>query len=153
MPISKDVKRSEGFCPICKDAKEDVLFELTDRNGGFVLAKVCNKHYTRIIRSGFDLRRMSVVISLGLELNPEGGLIRVNDTDYHITRAKKVHQWSESHDAEKVEAIEEEKPKKAKPAPVVPIEKPMDLPVEVKESPLLGEFIKEDPGGRRGRKA
>ena len=153
MPISNRVQRSVGICSVCKGAKEEILFDLTDRNGGFVLARVCNKHYTKIIRSGFDLRRMSVIMALGLELNPDGGIIRVNNVDYHITRAEGVDQWSESHDAEKVEAIEEEKPKKDKPAPVVPIEKPMDLPVEVKESLLLGEFIKEDPGGRRGRKA
>ena len=156
MPLSKNVRRSIGFCPICKGTKEDVLFELTDRNGGFVLANVCNKHYTRIIRSGFDIRRLSAIISLGLEMNKEGGVIRVNGTDYHITRVENNHQWSESHDAEKVEAVEEEPSKKPRPAPVVPIEKPMDvpqLPVEVKESQLLEEFVKEDPGGRRGRRA
>ena len=194
MPISKNVPRSIGCCPICGKGKMETLFALSDRNGGFELARVCNQHYVRIIRSGFDIRRMSVVIALGLEMNKEGGVIRVNDTDYHITRVENSSQWKDGHDAIKVEAEEGEpdhadREVSAQEAEGCGVpdqgagsaargyggeargsaegggkvgggglrrdateEGAARLPAEVKESSLLEEFVKEDPGGRKGRR-
>lgn len=194
MPISKDVPRSIGCCSICGKGKMETLFTITDRNGGFELARVCNKHYAKIIRSGFYIRRMSVIISLGLEMNKEGGVIRVNDADYHITRVENSHQWGDNHDANKVEAEEGESDhadrevssQEAEGKGASDREAGGDasrddlkarggaeggseagggglrrdateegaarLPAEVKESSLLEEFVKEDPGGRKGRR-
>ena len=194
MPISKDVPRSIGCCSICGKGKMETLFTIADRNGGCELARVCNKHYAKIIRSGFYIRRMSVIISLGLEMNKEGGVIRVNDYDYHITRVENSHQWGDNHDANKLEAEEGESDHADREvssqeaegeggagqgsggdAPRDDLEAREDadggekagggvlcrdaveegaarLPAEVKESSLLEEFVKEDPGGRKGRR-
>lgn len=73
-----------GVCQVC--GKKSRLHPIEDARGGFLITRLCHDCKARVLSQSQMLRAKAVVIALGLQMNPEGGVVPLGVYDYKITR-------------------------------------------------------------------
>lgn len=100
--VEKDGKTGE--CPVCGHIRK--IHIMRDRNDGFIICAVCSQCRVGILRDSKELRRRSIVIAYGLALDPNGGRIRLEHNDYHISLVERRQQWGDYPEEEEANQAE-----------------------------------------------